>query len=82
MNAKELEKLTICRRCPDQQRCGVWADFVNSEDREEMEKEEGFELAIVITRCPSLTTSERAMLDLANTLMPGGPRPKQRGQEG
>ena len=39
MNAKELEKLTICRRCPDQQRCGVWADFVNSEDREEMEKE-------------------------------------------
>lgn len=51
MNAKELEKLTICRRCLDQQRCGVWADFVNSDDREEMEKE-GFELAIIITRCP------------------------------
>ena len=81
MNAKELEKLTICRQCPDQQRCGVWADFVNSEDRAEMEKE-GFELAIIITRCPALTTSERAMLDLANTLMLGTPRTKQSGQEG
>jgi len=61
MNAKELEKLTLCRSCFFKPQCAVWKVMINSEVRAQIEKD-GWQMAIVITQCPTLEGSAKKLI--------------------